>query len=98
MTDPRTDDEFETLGWEEVYNTPAPTYFNRRYKHLVYYQTSGGGPEGGYAVNPKNGWVYRVSRSWFQPYRCSLQSKLLRLETAVSESGILYCHIIETLQ
>jgi hypothetical protein len=61
-----------TLNWEEVYNDSEP--FNKYcppnlsyLKDGVYYQTYGGGPEGGYVETP-NSDVYEVERGWGTPF------------------------------
>ena len=59
--------------WEQVYSvTPfenfvqkgSPCYFLRQ---RTYYQTYGGGPEGGYVVL-RSGSVFSVHRDWFIPF------------------------------
>ena len=66
--------------WEEVYSVKPVTMtlwtedMEQFKTNTTYYQTSGGGPEGGYFVkttadNYVEG-VWEVSRSWFQPWEC----------------------------
>jgi len=46
--------------WEEVYST-------EEWIEGTYYQTYGGGPEGGYLVL-HNGDVFSIERSWFERF------------------------------
>lgn len=66
--------------WEDVYSVvpvTSETFAGMPpgfYKGLkTYYQTFGGGPEGGYIAKMNQGasadTVYRVSRGWFQPWK-----------------------------
>jgi hypothetical protein len=64
--------------WEDVYSVQpvkADTWtedLSEFHDNTTYYQTHGGGPEGGYFVKDLDGpneAVYRVSRGWYQPWR-----------------------------
>lgn len=81
--------------WEEVYSVQlvTPTLWTEQmssfWTDTTYYQTYGGGPEGGYFVKSFVGegdnlncayhTVWKVSRSWYQPWtieemkECSLE-------------------------
>jgi hypothetical protein len=60
------DDEEQENSWDEVYymclfsQVSSDAY--KEYHGWIYYQTYGGGPEGGFLVN--DGKVCEVSRSW----------------------------------
>lgn len=85
--------------WEEVYCVRKVTedwgsdlVLSRRHtqeeidEDVMYYQTSGGGPEGGYFV--KGGFVFRVSRGWGQPWRVEeLKNVVLEYEPADEMAG-----------
>ena len=59
--------------WEEVYSIDTPLSLINHFKGpCSYYQTSGGGPEGGYVLFDSN--LYSVTRHWFEDW----SSKLLK--------------------
>jgi hypothetical protein len=82
--------------WEEVYsvqevtqeNFPGlgPTFYKVEGAE-PYYQTFGGGPEGGYIK--KDDEVYRVSRGWGQPWKVELlKNVVLEFEPAAEMAGL----------
>jgi len=76
------------MKWEEVYSIDCPvsivTYFNGP---CAYYQTQGGGPEGGYVLFDSD--VYAVSRTWFQPWVSKLlKGKKLEFQVGDEMKGI----------
>jgi len=67
-----THEEEEDDAWEDVYLT-MPFYtlcgeypHLQDYKYAMYYQTYGGGPEGGYITLDDK--VYAVQRNWGTPF------------------------------
>jgi hypothetical protein len=84
--------------WEDVYSVqdvPTSLWTEELPPELntdtIYYQTFGGGPEGGYFVKDPGGptdTVYRVTRSWFQPWRVEeLKNIILEYEPADEAAG-----------
>jgi hypothetical protein len=83
--------------WEEVYSVQPVTatlwteVMSEFHTDTIYYQTQGGGPEGGYFVKDPGGptdTVYRVTRSWYQPWRVEeLKNIILEYEPADESSG-----------
>jgi len=59
------------MHWEEVYSLDCPvslvTYFNGP---CAYYQTAGGGPEGGYVLFDSR--LYEVTRHWYEEWSSKL--------------------------
>ena len=96
--------------WEEVYSVQPVTetlwtedtpLFKRG---TTYYQTYGGGPEGGYFVKDveehdgvKIHWVYKVSRNWFNPWRYEkIPNAVLEYEPEDEMAGkTARCRVIE---
>jgi len=87
--------EDEEDEWEEVYNKPERfgKYCPPGNKELaklkkgVYYQTFGGGPEGGYVLLT-NGDVYSVKRGWFEPFKATkLNGKRIEYEAEDEMKG-----------
>jgi hypothetical protein len=57
----------ESKDWEEVYSIDTPVSLINHFKGpCAYYQTAGGGPEGGYVLFDSD--VYSVTRDWFQDW------------------------------
>lgn len=81
--------------WEEVYSVQEVTkelfpglskMFYKAEEPEKYYQTFGGGPEGGYIR--KDDEVYRVSRGWGQPWRLEqLKNVALEYEPENQKAG-----------
>jgi hypothetical protein len=66
--------ENEEDSWIQVYNIPESINpYIENIEHLqilrdgIYYQTFGGGPEGGFVVL-ENGDIYEITRNWFKPF------------------------------
>jgi hypothetical protein len=90
--------------WEDVYSVQPVTatlwteVMSEFHTNTTYYQTSGGGPEGGYFVktfvgdgdtlNCAYSRVWRVSRSWYQPWRVDeLKNVILEYEPEDYKAG-----------
>ena len=57
----------EAKDWEEVYSIDPPLSLIYHFKGpCSYFQTSGGGPEGGYVLFDSD--VYSVTRHWFEDW------------------------------
>ena len=57
--------------WEEVYSLDTPLSLIHHFKGpCAYYQTTGGGPEGGYVLFDSN--LYSVTRHWFEDWSSKL--------------------------
>jgi hypothetical protein len=95
--------------WEEVYsvqevtkeNFPGLDKFFYKVEPEKYYQTSGGGPEGGYITvdkGRKHDVVYKLSRSWHQPWTVEqVEYKYFEYEPADEAKGkTARCRLVET--
>ena len=76
----------EDDDWQEVYHVSREIMQGHR---GVYYQTYGGGPEGGYLVSKDK--IYTVNRNWFLPFEVRLL-KHQRLHFK-NEDGIMFLKI-----
>ena len=76
--------------WEEVYSVQSLSDINK-----IYYQTYGGGPEGGYFVESNK--VFKVERNWFQPFEIDeIPNAVLEYESSDEMAGKkARCRLIE---
>jgi hypothetical protein len=96
--------------WEDVYcvQEVTPTIWTemRHHEDTLYYQTYGGGPEGGYFVKVKMGegddlncascdTVWRVRRSWFQPFTVEEVKNVVFEYEPAREGTMARCRLIE---
>ena len=82
--------------WETVYAVgPAKDLCHPLYMG-TYYQTCGGGPEGGYIVLPDTT-VFKIERNWHQPWRTEeLEGKALMFEAEDAKAGkVARCRLVE---
>ena len=92
--------------WQDVYSVQDVSenlwteYHPLFHKDTKYYQTYGGGPEGGYFVKesepPK---VWKVRRGWFQPWSVEeVENTILEYEPADETNGkTARCRLIEAI-
>ena len=63
--------EDDSDDWEEVYSIDTPLSLINHFKGpCQYYQTAGGGPEGGYVLF--DSYLYSVTRYWFEDWSSKL--------------------------
>jgi len=83
--------------WEEVYSVRDVSEVlkdvHKMWEGAKYYQTFGGGPEGGYFMTPESGFlgmeaVFKVRRSWGQPWKIDIiRNAVLEYEPADEMKG-----------
>jgi hypothetical protein len=85
--------EDDDYGWEEIYQAPHSFHkYVGDVEHLqefkrfwIYYNTFGGGPEGGYILNG-SGDLWYVERTWGEPFKATLmEGKTLDVKTSLTE-------------
>jgi hypothetical protein len=74
--------------WEEVYSLDAPLSLINHFKGpCAYYQTAGGGPEGGYVLF--DSYLYEVTRHWYEEWSSKLLvGKKLEFQVGDEMKGI----------
>jgi len=74
--------------WEEVYSLDAPLSLINHFKGpCAYYQTAGGGPEGGYVLF--DSYLYSVTRHWYEDWSSTkMNGKKLEFDLGDEMKGI----------
>jgi len=80
--------EAEDDDWEEVYSTDTPVSLVNHFNGICsYFQTAGGGPEGGYVLF--DSYLYSVTRHWFENWSSTkLVDKKLEFQVGDEMKGL----------
>ena len=84
-------------GWETVYDKRVLardelSLANDRHRGKVFYQTYGGGPEGGYATDSR-GRVWPMERQWFREWTFTFLPGRT-LEERTTDEGVFQCRLV----